>query len=361
MRALGVRPRTFSIGFDDPAFDELPFARLVAEKFGADHRELVVRPDAWSLAEKLALQLDEPFADVSAVPTYLVSQLAAKEVKVVLTGDGGDELFAGYDRYPAALRDARLLDSLPARARAALGTLIALLPEGARGRRWLRHASLPPWRRYLDQHSLFADDQQARLLTPDWFERLRHEDALGEVGARLLHGRGDGLARLLRFDASHYLPHDLLTKVDRMSMAHSLEARPPLLDHHLVEAVFRLPSSLKLAGSVGKWVFKRAFADLIPAPILSRQKRGFGVPIRTWFRGALGEDVIALLRERRTIERGLFDPRYVTELWREHRCGRRDQSLRMWGLLMFELWCRQALDVPARLPLEGDTRERAHA
>jgi asparagine synthase (glutamine-hydrolysing) len=357
MRALEVEPHTFSIGFDDPAFDELAYARVVARHVGARHEELVVRPDAWALVESLALKLDEPFADVSAIPTYLVAQMAAQKVKVVLTGDGGDELFAGYDRYPRALSDVRRLDRLPGFARGVLAAVSATLAEGAPGKRWLRHASLPPRLRYLDDQALFPADYKARLLAPDLSARLRGDDPLGAAARRLGDEPGDALSRLLRFDVQQYLPEDLLTKVDRMTMAHSLEARPPLLDHHLVETVFRLPAAFKLQGGVGKVLLRRAVADLVPASVLIREKRGFGVPIRRWFRGPLAEDVASILDDRRTHERGYFDRRFVTHLRAQHGRGRYDQSLRLWGLVMLELWCRKVLDRPAQRRVMG---EEAH-
>jgi asparagine synthase (glutamine-hydrolysing) len=348
MVALGARPKTFSIGFDDPQFDELRWARIIAEKFHTDHYELVVNPDAWSLAEELVWYLDEPFADVSAIPTYLVSKLAAAEVKVVLSGDGGDEVFAGYDRYPLELRETKL-DRVPRLARSLLGAIASQLPDRARGKNFLRHISLDPRLRFVDGQSLFPADLKARLSGLD--------DAPLRERAGLLGGApGDRLGRLLYFDTMTYLPLDILTKVDRMTMAHSLEARPPLLDHHLVEAVFSLPSSVKLRGQRQKHVLKEAMKGLVPEAILARGKWGFGVPIRRWFRGPLRDSVIDLLGDRKTRERGLTNPEFVRALIDEHLAGRRDQSVRMWALVMLELWCRRVIDAaPVRL------EERAYA
>jgi asparagine synthase (glutamine-hydrolysing) len=350
MVELGARPKTFSIGFDDPAFDELSWARRVAQHFGTDHHELVVRPDAWALAESLVWFLDEPFADVSAIPTWLVAELAAREVKVVLSGDGGDEVFAGYDRYPAALTEARRLDWLPRPARGALGLIAALLPDRAPGKHWLRHASLDARIRFVDGESLFPGDLKARLCGPRLLAELaRGVDPLAERAAFLSRAPGDALGRLIYLDTLTYLPLDILTKVDRMTMAHSLEARPPLLDHHLVEAVFALPSALKVSGSEQKAVLKRAMAGRVPPEILARRKMGFGVPIRRWFRGPLRDAVVDLLTDARTRARGHLEPRMVDALIDEHLSGRRDQSVRMWALVMLELWCRRFLDsAPAR-------------
>jgi asparagine synthase (glutamine-hydrolysing) len=358
MVELGARPKTFSIGFDDPEFDELRWARLVARRFDTDHHELVVRPDAWALAEELVWFLDEPFADVSAIPTYLVAKLAAEQVKVVLSGDGGDELFAGYDRYPAALAEGRRLDRLPRAARRALGLVGALLPDRAPGKHWLHHASLPARLRFIDGESLFPGDLKRRLCGPALARALGGTDPLEERARLYERAPGDALGRLLYLDTMTYLPLDILTKVDRMTMAHSLEARPPLLDHHLVEAVFALPSSLKLAGTTQKAVLKRAMAGLVPRPILDRRKWGFGVPIRRWFRGPLRDPAVAVLTDERTRTRGHLDPAFVRALCKEHLSGRRDQSVRMWGLVMLELWCRRFLDAA---PAARAAEVRAHA
>jgi asparagine synthase (glutamine-hydrolysing) len=340
MALLGARPKTFSIGFDDPLFNELRWARIIARRYGTDHHELTVRPDAWALAEELAWFLDEPFADVSAIPTYLVSKLAARHVKVVLSGDGGDEVFAGYDRYPLELAEARF-DRLPGAARFAMRQIAALLPDGAPGKHWLRHAALDQRLRYIDGQSLFPVDVKAQL-APDLLEAPLHERALLHQGAP-----GDRLGRLLYLDTMTYLPLDILHKVDRMTMARSLEARPPLLDHHLVEAVFSLPSPLKLHGRRQKHVFKEALRGLVPDEILNRGKWGFGVPIRAWFRGPLRDPVMQVLDDPRTRARGLWEPRVAASLVDEHTRGRRDQSVRLWALVMLELWCRRVLDAPA--------------
>jgi asparagine synthase (glutamine-hydrolysing) len=348
MVALGAHPKTFSIGFDDPQFDELKWARIIAGKFHTDHHELVVRPDAWALAEELVWYLDEPFADVSAIPTYLVSKLAAEEVKVVLSGDGGDEVFAGYDRYPLELRESKF-DGAPRLARSLLGTIAATLPDRARGKNWLRHASLDPRFRFVDGQSVFPADLKARLSPLD-------DSPLHERAALFGGAPGDQLSRLLYLDTMTYLPLDILTKVDRMTMAHSLEARPPLLDHHLVEAVFSLPSSLKLRGARQKHVLKEAMKGLVPDEILNRGKWGFGVPIRRWFRGPLRDSVIEVLCDRKTRERGLTHHPFVRALIEEHLSGRRDQSVRMWALVMLELWCRRVIDPPL-----AHLEERAYA
>jgi asparagine synthase (glutamine-hydrolysing) len=359
MAELGARPKTFSIGFEEADFNELDYARIIAKKFGTDHHELIVRPDAWELTEELVWFLDEPFADVSAIPTYLVSKLAAAHVKVVLSGDGGDEVFAGYDRYAWTLAEERRFGWLPRPARAALTRLAAALPDRARGKNFLRHVALPAHLRYVDGESMFQTPTKLRLLGPELRAGLLQHDldvlAATEERVALLDGApGDLLKRLQYLDTMTYLPLDILTKVDRMTMAHSLEARPPLLDHTLVERVFGLSSSLKLAADgTQKAVFKRAVADLVPPEILNRPKRGFGVPIVKWFRGPLRAPMQELFSDRRFVERGWLDAGTVGALVAEHLEGRRDHALPLWSLMTLELWARQFLDTSAAAPLES--------
>ncbi len=347
MCAEGAQPRTFSIGFDEARFDELRYARLVAKRYRTRHEELVVRPhqNVWPLLDELVRALDEPFADVSALPTWLVSRMAAAQVKVVLSGDGGDEVFGGYDHYAQALADARRFDRLPPAAWRALARLAAALPDRALGKRWLHHASLPPRYRFLDGESLFAAPWKRRLLFGDLAAALAAApDPLEERAALLAGAPGDLLGRLMYLDTMTYLPLDILTKVDRMSMAHSLEVRPPLLDTPLVEAMARLPGRYKIRGAERKLLFKRAVRGLVPDEILRREKRGFGVPIATWFRGPLREPARAILTDARTRQRGLLEPRAVDAVLAEHFGGRRDHSLQIWALLVLELWQRAVLD-----------------
>jgi asparagine synthase (glutamine-hydrolysing) len=350
MAELGARPKTFSIGFEEADFNELDYARIIAKKFGTDHHELIVRPDAWELTEKLVWFLDEPFADVSAIPTFLVSKLAAEQVKVVLSGDGGDEVFAGYERYGWTVAEERRWGWLPAPARWAMTRLAAALPDRARGKNFLRHVALPAHLRHIDGESLFQKPMKERLLGPELRAELqrRDVDALASTYDRvaLLDGApGDLVKRLIYLDTMTYLPLDILTKVDRMTMAHSLEARPPLLDHTLVERVFALQSSLKLApDGTQKSIFKKSVADLLPPEILTRPKRGFGVPIVKWFRGALKGPMQELLGDRRFIERGWLDEGTVRGIVAEHLDGRRDHALPIWSLMTLELWARQFLD-----------------
>src|SRR5262245_34020220 len=214
MVSKGRRPLTFSIGFEEASFDELRYARQVATRFGTEHEELVVRPDVWAMTSELVPMLDEPLADASAVPTWLVSRMAARRVKVVLSGDGGDEVFGGYDHYPQELADMRRFDRLPAGLRRGLGGLASLLPQGAPGKRWLRHASLPSRVRFIDHESLFPSDIKRCLLSADATAAMRAAgvpDALEERAALLERAPGDALGRLMWLDTMTYLPLDILT------------------------------------------------------------------------------------------------------------------------------------------------------
>jgi asparagine synthase (glutamine-hydrolysing) len=334
--------KTFSIGFGEEDYNELAYARLVAEKFGAEHHTLVLAPDVRSSLDEIAWYLDEPFGDSSAIPTYMVSKLASEHVTVVLSGDGGDELFAGYDKYAVEGRE-RSAARWPAPARRALGALARMMPEGMRGRNFVRHRTLGNPERYLDATTVFRMDQQRKLFQPDVLARLAEYDPWQREAECLTRFDGHWLSALQYLDFQSYLPLDILTKVDRMSMAHSIEARVPLLDHKLVEFAATIPPDLKLRGDTRKYVFKRALEGMLPAEIIDRPKRGFAIPLGRWFRGELGPFVSDLLFARRSRERGIFNPGYVERLLKWHGRGR-ELDLQLWTLISFELWCRTFLD-----------------
>jgi asparagine synthase (glutamine-hydrolysing) len=334
--------KTFSIGFTDPDYDERHHARQVAERFGTDHHELVLEPGALEIIDDLAWFLDEPFGDPSAIPTYMVSKLAAEHVTVALSGDGGDELFAGYDKYRVEARE-RGYGRLPAPLRRMLGRIGATMPEGMKGRNFLRHIALDGVDRYLDASVLFKADQMRKLFQRDAFERLAACDPLREASQRLAAANGDWLSVLQYRDLTHYLPLDILTKVDRMSMAHSLETRVPLLDHKVVEFAATIPPALQLHGDTTKHIFKRAMRGILPDAIIDRPKHGFAVPLERWFRGRLESVVQDLLLSPRCRERGIFNPRYIEQLLAMHERGR-NLDFQLWTLMSFELWCRTFLD-----------------
>ena len=347
-RHMGQPVKTFSIGFHEDSYNELKYARLTAKKFGTDHHEFFVTPDICEIVDELAWHFDEPFADSSAIPTYMVSKLAREYVTVVLSGDGGDELFAGYTRYVVEQQRSAFAH-LPAFVRKGVMQPISRhLPHGARGRNYLHNVSLDPIDRYLDSVSIFTGLNKESLYTRDFRSRL---GADGYMAARFSEyvgnvKTGQPLDRLLYLDSKTYLPGDILTKVDRMSMAVSLEARVPLLDHKLIDFVTRIPASLKLTGLETKHLFKLAIKDLVPEEILNRPKQGFGVPIQEWINQQLRDRLRDTLREPRTRQRGYVEPAYLDVLLDEHERGRRDHSMALWALFMLELWHRQFFDSP---------------
>jgi asparagine synthase (glutamine-hydrolysing) len=336
--------KTFSIGFADADYDESPHARRVARHLGTDHHELVLEPDALDVIEDIAWFLDEPFGDASAIPTYLVSQLAAEHVTVVLSGDGGDELFGGYDRYVVEAREREY--RLPAAVRRVMRLTSQSMPDGMTGRNFLHHFSLDGVDRYLDAVTLFRRDAMSRLFEPDVFDRLCAFDPYQDAGRHLAALPGDWLGALQSFDVKRYLPLDILTKVDRMSMGHSLEARVPLLDHKFAEFAATIPPELKLRGTTTKYVLKRALRGVLPDAIIDRPKRGFAVPLGRWFRGELSGFARDLLLSGASRERGLFNRKYVQELLRQLDAGR-PLDLQLWTLISFEMWCRTFFDTPA--------------
>lgn len=346
--------KTFAIGFQEAAFNELPYARKIAHTFATDHHELVLQPDISGVIEDLVWHLDEPFGDPSAIPTFMVSRLAAQHVKVVLSGDGGDELFAGYDKYRVEQRERRY-SRLPPFARAALRGIARRMPEGRKGRNFLLHHSLAGWDRYLDS-TAFREDSRRELLHPDVLAAVGKEDPARQARAWLTRHKGHWLSSVQYLDLHSYLPLDILTKVDRMSMAHSLEVRVPLLDHKLVEFAASIPPEFALDGSGGKRMFKAAMRGIVPDEVIERPKRGFAVPLSGWFRGELEGFAREILLSRRASERNIVNRAYVARLLDLHRGGR-PLDFQLWTLISFELWCRAFLDqqVASRLTAPAET------
>jgi asparagine synthase (glutamine-hydrolysing) len=341
-RLVPGRVKTFTVGFEgDAFFDERPYAQRVARDLDTEHHPSVVRPEAGALLETLLDHHDEPFGDSSALPTYLVAREARTQVTVVLNGDGGDETFAGYDRFYAAL----LADRIPSPLAHALRAAAHLVPEGPsyhtkrrRLRRFAAKAVLPfderifAWSSFFDLPALEAIDgdglaNRDRVLSS-------YRDALERCAG------GSLLSRLLYLNARTYLLDDLLPKMDRMTMAHGLEARSPMLDRNLIEYVAGLPDRLKRRGGRGKIVLKKAVADMLPREILSRPKHGFGVPLGAWFRGELKPRVEALLLDRPRLARWVR-PDAVRQMFAEHLSGRSDRGHQLWTLLTLELWLRK--------------------
>jgi asparagine synthase (glutamine-hydrolysing) len=344
-RATERPVKTFSIGFREDSYDELKFARVAAEKFKTEHHEFVVTPDVCAIVDELVWHFDEPFADSSALPTYMVSKLARDYVKVVLSGDGGDELFAGYTRYAVDRRRSGFA-RLPRVVREGLmQPLGRRLPHGARGRNFIHNVALEPLDRYVEEVSVFTRLNKASLYTEEFRRRLGASDPA--AGFRATAGRagtGDPLDALLYLDAKTYLPGDILTKVDRMTMAVGLEARAPLLDHKLIEFVGRIPARFKMKGFETKHLFKRAVEGLVPDEILRRPKQGFGVPIQHWINSELRGRTRETLLDPRATARGYTDTSYVRLLLDEHERGRRDHAAELWALFVLELWHRNFVD-----------------
>jgi asparagine synthase (glutamine-hydrolysing) len=335
---------TSSIGFEEETYNELPYARQMAERFHSEHHEHVVHPDIEHLFPLIVWSFDEPFADSSAIPTYYVSKTAREHVTVALSGDGGDELFAGYQRYELEQFEHRLRRSLgPLRF---LGAAARMFPNGVKfkGRNTLESITRSPDDAYARKQFLylFTEDAKRQLMarpeTHDYAAKFR--DLYRNAPA----APDDWLNRALYVDLKTYLVDDILTKVDRMSMAVSLESRPPLLDHKVVEFVATLPPHLKLNGNQRKYIFKKAASRFVPPEILSRKKQGFRLPIAEWLRKELRETAEDLLLGPTATRRGYFQKPELEKLWNDHQSGRRDNAHQVWLLILLELWHRKYID-----------------
>ncbi len=347
-RQSGNPINTFSIGFDVPEYDETDYAWAVARKLGSEHRQFRVAPKALDILPKLVWHFDEPFADSSAIPTYYVSQLCRQHVTVALTGDGGDELFAGYPRY-RAVRLGEQFDRRPGWLRAMVGgPYWRWLPASARQKSVVRRfkklaASLrdDPQRRYLEWISIFNFARRAELYTDDFVAQLPDADPFEFLHEAFARSAGrDYVTRASLTDLVTYLPCDLMTKVDIASMAHSVECRQPFLDYRVVEFAAALPIRYKLRLRA-KRILREAFGDLLPRSVRRRGKMGFGVPLDHWFRGELADYVRQVLTDPQALGRNLFRAEAVERLLAEHASGRFDHSRRLWALLFLELWQRQ--------------------
>ena len=331
-RLVPGRVKTFSIGFEEASHNEAPHAALVAREIGTEHTELIVRPDADALVESVITGFDEPFGDSSALPTFLVSQMAREHVTVALSGDGGDELFGGYTRYAELLTRREL----PRLARRAIARVGEHLPQRTLGRNRILDLSRSRQGRYAATVAAPPGTREGGMLAASLAERVPPMDALLATAFSPVVGR-DLLAQMTAVDLATYLPGDILTKVDRMSMSVSLEARVPLLDHHIVEFAAAMPSRLKYRDGVGKWLLRQAITGLVPPRVLSHPKHGFGVPLARWFRDELRYRLEALQRPDARIT-PYVDAAAVSRLIEEHRAGRRDHSHLLWRLLVLEVW-----------------------
>ncbi len=343
--------QTFSMGFREESFSELPYARLVAEQFGTRHVEEIVTPDAVTLIDRLTHYYDEPFADSSAIPTYLVSQLAARSVKVVLSGDGGDEAFGGYARYAHDLKEAAVRRWLPGWfRRAVLGPLARRwpkadwLPRSLRAKTRLTNLALDAGDAYANTMSLCRSPLRRQLLNRDLAAQLNGH----RPEERLLHGHrmaspDDALGGMIAADVEVTLPDDFLVKVDRASMAHGLEVRPPLLDHELFELAARIPSRFKVRGRETKWIVKQTYQNLLPASILWRPKHGFDIPVDSWLRGPLRPMFEAAVLEPHARVGELVDQARVGNLYEAHLRGLGRHGNVLWSVLMLARWAERYL------------------
>lgn len=343
---------TTSVGFKEERFNEVGYAQRVARHLGCEHYTRTVTPDIVELLPRLAWHLDEPFADASAVPTYYVSAVARERVTVALSGDGGDELWAGYARHRVERLESQARRWLGRAGSGAASRVGRLLPLSVKGARSLRHLGLSPDEACAQKHvyGLFEHGVRDRLYTPEFAAMVRHHDPLENFRKHYAAcSSPEAVDRSLFVDVQTYLLDDILTKVDKMSMAVSLEARVPLLDHKLVEFAASVPIGLKLHGGRSKHLLRRFLETRIPRDVLDRPKHGFEAPTGEWLRGPLAPMAGDLLLGPTFRQRGIFSPAVVSRLWSEHQSGRRDHRHRLWSLLMLELWFKQFVDQAPQL------------
>jgi asparagine synthase (glutamine-hydrolysing) len=358
--------RTYAIGFEggkaEALYNELPYARQVAEKFGTEHREIVVRPDVVDLLPKLVWHMDEPIADSASITTYLVSKFAREDVKVILSGVGGDELFGGYRRY---LGDHYLakLERLPSGLVRAASSVVQLLPSDRHGRfsnlsrlarEFLKSAELSPDERYRSYVQVLGRERAARFIAGSEADMV---DSLGRAFADT--ASSDAVGRLFAVDAATQLPDDLLMLTDKMSMAVSLECRVPLLDQRLVELAAAIPASLKIKGGQPKYLMKEALKEVLPREILHRPKRGFGTPMGAWLKGSLAGSLQTLLSRKSVESRGLFRAEAIERLVADHQASRVDGTDALLALMNLEIWCRVFLDRRSQDDVSGELLEKA--
>ena len=350
---LSSRPvKTFSIGFEEHTFNELKYARKIAKIFATDHHEYIVKPEALDILPKIIWHFNEPFADSSCIPTYYLSKMTRQEVTVALNGDGGDETFAGYERY-VANKIANIYYLMPQSIRKNLVSFItAVLPESTRRndfikrfKKFAKANDSSRERRYARWMSIFDDDLKSNLYSEKLKNRLKGIDSWNYLLDVYRQSDANNFIDATLFvDTMTYLPGDLLVKIDISSMANSLEARSPFLDHKLMEFAASIPSNLKLKGWTTKYLLKKALTNVLPKDILNRRKAGFGVPIGTWFRQELKDYAYDILLSEKSLKRGYFKKDAIKRILDEHTKGKIDQGARIWSLINFELWHQMFID-----------------
>jgi asparagine synthase (glutamine-hydrolysing) len=345
--------KTATIGFSDKRFDEIEYARVVAEQYQTDHTEFVVTPDALEVLDDIVWHLDEPFADASAIPTYYVSKMARQKVTVALSGDGGDETFAGYiNRYYMNRLEDSARRKLPGFLKQnILGPISEIypkadfLPRPFRLKRILSNLTHTFEQAYFrDMSFYFLPEMKEKLYRSEFKSTVKDFDAFNILGVHFkVNQNSDITTRVQYIDIKTYLPEDILVKVDRMSMAHSLEVRAPILDHKLMEYVGSLPSNLKLKGKESKYIFKKMLEDRLPQNILYRKKQGFSIPLASWLRNEMRDFTGETLFSPNNGLNFYFNPEYIKGIWMKHLSGRQDYAYPVWGLMMFELWHQKFL------------------
>jgi asparagine synthase (glutamine-hydrolysing) len=353
MAKLSGKPvKTFSIGFEEKEFDELSYARMVSNYFATEHHEFVVKPNAIEILPKLVWHYNEPFADSSAIPTYYVANLTKDFVKVVLTGDAGDENFAGYPRYLRSKWVASFT-RIPEKLRRDLLPYFLRVFSGLHWREktlnrladFVESLSTDQTNNYAEQIKIFSAKEKENIYTDDFRKQAEKNNPLDFLLSKFQEsGTEDLLEQLLYVDMNSYLPEDLLVKMDIATMANSLEARVPFLDHKFMELVGEIPFHLKLRGTESKFILKKAFKDLLPGAIFKRKKMGFGVPLSKWFRNELKEYIYEILLDHKTLKRGYFKREGIERLLNDHIALRYDHSARIWALLFLEIWFRVFMD-----------------
>jgi asparagine synthase (glutamine-hydrolysing) len=347
-KLLNIPVNTTSIGFRESGFNELPYAQIVAEIAKTNHHEYILKPDFIEYLPDIIWHLDEPFADSSALPTYLLCKMTKQNVTVALSGDGGDENFAGYSRYISAFLENHFRHISPWLSRVLIKPFLKILPEYLRGYNFLENLTISPEQAMANTFFYFDKDLKKRIFSEPLKRELGDYSSFSFIEQYFRDCDSDDLITRLEYvDVRTYLPEDILMKVDKMSMAHSLEVRAPFLDHKMVEFVFSIPSQYKLNSNGGKYILKKMLSEWLPSEILYRKKSGFAVPIDFWFRGKLKNLMENVLFEKRTLERGYFNPDCIKWLWeryQKHPFYQIDLSHHLWALFVFELWNRIYMD-----------------
>ncbi len=346
MSSMMSRPvKTFSIGFEEDDYSELPYARQVARHFGTDHQEFFVRPDLVSVLPELVWAYDEPFGDASMLPTYYVSKLAREHVTVVLTGDGGDEIFGGYTYYKHEYE----IKHIPTPLRLVLGFGGMLMPNGMRGKKRLHNMLYDPATRSVHAAQLFPDGTRQSMYGREYFALVCDHDPYARQMNEYRAASHLGIPAAMQYvDSRIFLPDDILVKVDKASMFNSLETRAPMLDQYLVEYVSSLSSEIRTRNGALKYLLKKVAADMLPAEILTRRKQGFSAPIKHWFRGDLTSYASDLLDSPRARQRGIFNPQFIRNILKAHAATSWvNYSEAIWALLCLELWFQVYIDEPS--------------